>query len=41
VPLAALLGIGCHDATVRDGLQSMVDARGLDLTIKVTPNWYF
>lgn len=41
VPLEALLGIGCHDATVGDRLQSMVDPRGLDLKIKVTPNWYF
>lgn len=41
VPLKALFGIGCHDAAVGDRLQSMVDARGLSLSIKVTPNWYF
>lgn len=41
VPLNALIGLGCHDERVREHLQSMVDTRGLVLTIKTTPNWYF
>jgi hypothetical protein len=41
VPLAALLGIGCHDESVRQSLDSLIAARGLNLTVKRTPGWYF
>ncbi|TAG10755.1 MAG: DUF4433 domain-containing protein [Verrucomicrobia bacterium] len=41
VPLTALRGIGCHNDVVKQKLESMIDARGLDLTIEVTPSWYF
>ena len=41
VPLAALRGIGCHDETVRQRLQSVIESRGLLLTVRATPSWYF
>lgn len=41
VPLDALLGIGCYDDRVRQELQSMVESRGLSLSVKTTPIWYF
>jgi len=41
VPLEALLGIGCHTDGVRQQLQSVIETRGLSVTIKATPTWYF
>jgi len=41
VPLTALRGIGCFNEGVRQRLQSMVESRGLSLSIKTTPSWYF
>ena len=41
VPLEALLGIGCARATVQRHLESLVAARGLTLSVKATPQWYF
>ena len=41
VPLQALLGIGCHDGQVQARLQSMVETRGLSISVKSTPTWYF
>lgn len=41
VPLNALSGIGCHNESVSRRLQSMIENRGLSLTIKSTPSWYF
>ena len=41
VPLDALFGLGCHDERVRERLQSMVETRGLSLSVKATPIWYF
>lgn len=41
VPLEAILGIGCANATVQRNLESLVAARGLTLSVKVTPQWYF
>jgi hypothetical protein len=41
VPLNALIGIGCNDGQVCERLQSMVETRGLSLSVKATPIWYF
>lgn len=41
VPLQALLGIGCHDGQVSERLQSMVETRGLSISVRATPIWYF
>ncbi len=41
VPRRALLGIGCHDDSVRQKLESLIAEAGLTLTVKTTPSWYF
>jgi len=41
VPLDALLGICCHNETVRSTLQAGIDRRELALRIQAQPNWYF
>ncbi|PKO16005.1 DUF4433 domain-containing protein [candidate division BRC1 bacterium HGW-BRC1-1] len=41
VPLEALLGIGCHDDKAREELEMLVRASCKELTVKVTPGWYF
>jgi hypothetical protein len=41
VPLTALFGIGCLNEGVRGTLQSMIEARGLSITVHSTPAWYF
>ena len=41
VPLDALSGIGCLDDSVCASLQSMVETRGLSISVKATPTWYF
>lgn len=41
VPLDALLGLGCHDEGTRKQLHSMVAAKGLNLSVKAVPDWYF
>lgn len=41
VPLSALLGIGCHNAAVKQHLDSLLAARGQEFGVKTTPSWYF
>jgi hypothetical protein len=41
VPLDALAGIGCQNAAVQGRLHSMIESRGLNVTVKSTPQWYF
>ena len=41
VPLDALLGICCHNESVRSALQAGIDQRELRLRIQAQPNWYF
>jgi hypothetical protein len=41
VPLEAILGIACYNDAVRDGIQAMLDERGLKISIKAAPNIYF
>lgn len=41
VPLAALLGIGCLDAAVKQRLDGFLSVRGQQIDVKTTPGWYF
>lgn len=41
VPLAGLQGLGCHDDAVRDRLAGWIALRGLQISVKTTPAWYF
>jgi hypothetical protein len=41
LPVDALLGLACHDATTSVGLQSEVEKRNLKLKIVAQPSWYF
>ncbi len=41
LPLAALLGVGCHNNAVRLHLESLIAARGLTLKVQTVPLWYF
>lgn len=41
VPLAGLLGMGCHDDAVRDRLAGWIAGRGLQIPVKTRPSWYF
>ena len=41
VPLAALFGIACSDEAVCSRLKSMIEARGLPITVHATPEFYF
>jgi hypothetical protein len=41
VPLAALIGMGCHTAAVKQHLDSLLAARGQEFDVKATPTWYF
>lgn len=41
VPLAALSGIGCHNAAVQQHVESLLAARGQEIAVKTTPTWYF
>jgi hypothetical protein len=41
MPLNALLGIGCHDSTVKQRLDSLLLASGQQIDVKSTPTWYF
>jgi hypothetical protein len=41
VPLEAILGIACHNETVRNSIQSMLNERGLNISVKAAPNIYF
>ena len=41
VSLEAVLGICCYNDAVKHNLESLVEGRGLRLSIKTTPQWYF
>ncbi len=41
VPVEAFLGIACHAPLARDGIRATVNSRGLDLSVKAVPGWYF
>jgi hypothetical protein len=41
VPLEALLGLVCHNDEVRKDLETMIEERGKNLSVKAIPNWYF
>jgi hypothetical protein len=41
VPLGGLLGLVCYNAQVESQLRAEMAKRGLNLTIRVLPNWYF
>lgn len=41
VPLEAMLGIGCHNDTVKRSLELLLEERKAITTVKTTPNWYF
>jgi hypothetical protein len=41
VPLEALIGIGCHNDTVKQSLESLVEDRDPKITVKTIPGWYF
>lgn len=41
LPVGALLGLACHGAPQKDGLDAEVGRRGLSLTVAVRPGWYF
>jgi len=40
-PLQALIGVGCFDAAMKQRLDEMVAQSGAQITVKVTPTWYF
>jgi hypothetical protein len=41
VPLEAVIGIGCYTETAKSALEVAVAQRGLKITVKTTPSWYF
>lgn len=41
VPLEALTGLGCANAGVQEKLAGLAHERGLTMSVKVTPSWYF
>lgn len=41
LPLAAVLGIGCFNDTVKQNFEEMMQARGQKMSVKTTPTWYF
>jgi hypothetical protein len=41
VPLAAILGVACHDDVVKQRLEATIQASGLNISVKPKPNWYF
>jgi len=41
VPLAGLLGIGCWNDAAAARVNSMIEERGLAITVRVTPNMFF
>lgn len=41
VPLNAVLGIACVNDTVRAGLESLLEQRGIQLSVRAIPKWYF
>lgn len=41
LPLAAVLGIGCFNDTVRKQVEATMLAHGHKMSVKTTPTWYF
>jgi hypothetical protein len=41
VPLPALIGMGCYNATVKQHLEGLLSAQGQQFDVKPTPTWYF
>ena len=41
VPLEALVGMGCHDDEAKRALAPQLEQRGVKMSVKPTPNWYF
>ena len=41
VPLSAVLGIVCHNDTVKQRLEAMIAQSGSNISVKTKPNWYF
>lgn len=41
LPLEAVLGIGCHNDTVKQNLDRLLDQSGQKFLTKTTSNWYF
>lgn len=41
VPIAALLGIACHDPATKASLEAQVQATGSNMEIRAIPEWYF
>lgn len=41
LPLQAVLGIACVNDAVRTSLESLLEQRGVELTVRSTPTWYF
>lgn len=41
MPLTAVLGIACVNDTVKGSLESLLQQRGIELTVKAMPKWYF
>jgi len=41
VPLSALFGIGCFNDEVCSRIKSMIESRGLPITVHATPEFYF
>lgn len=41
LPLEALIGLACADSTVQAELAHLIEERGLEVNVKVIPNWYF
>jgi len=41
LPLAAVLGIGCFNDTVRKQVEATMLAHGQTMSVKTTPTWYF
>jgi len=41
VPLEAILGIACLNDVIRKNLEALFEQRGIELTVRSTPTWYF
>ncbi|HKQ05494.1 MAG TPA: DUF4433 domain-containing protein [Blastocatellia bacterium] len=41
VPLEAVLGIVCYNDTVKRGLESLIEERGINLEVRALPGYYF
>lgn len=41
VPLEAILGIACLNEVIKANLQTLLKRRGIELTVRAKPTWYF